>query len=106
MKAGPVLHALKAHAGGAGIAGFDVKLVNTGQHYDERMAGSFLRDLGFPQPDADLGVGSGSHGRQTAQVLEKFEEWLAKNPQDLVLVVGDVNSTLATALASVKAGIP
>src|SRR6185436_3875444 len=106
MKAGPVLHALKAHAGGAGIAGFDVKLVNTGQHYDERMAGSFLRDLGFPQPDADLGVGSASHGKQTAQVLALFEEWLVAHPQELVVVVGDVNSTLAAALAAVKLKIP
>jgi UDP-N-acetylglucosamine 2-epimerase (non-hydrolysing) len=103
MKAGPVLHALREHGGGRS---FDVKLVNTGQHYDERMAGSFLRELGFPAPDADLEVGSGSHGRQTAQVLERFEEWLLANPQDLVIVAGDVNSTLAAALAAVKLGVP
>ncbi len=100
MKAGPVLHALQRRGG------FAVKLVNTGQHYDEKMAGSFLRDLGFPTPDADLGVGSASHGKQTAQVLALFEEWLVANPQELVLVVGDVNSTLAATLAAVKLGIP
>ena len=100
MKAGPVLHALQRHGS------FDVQLVNTGQHYDERMAGSFLRDLGFPKPDADLGVGSGSHGKQTAQVLASFEEWLLAHPQDLVLVVGDVNSTLAATIASVKLQVP
>ncbi|MSR46569.1 MAG: UDP-N-acetylglucosamine 2-epimerase (non-hydrolyzing) [Planctomycetes bacterium] len=100
MKAGPVLHALQAHGG------FSVQLVNTGQHYDEKMAGSFLRDLGFPKPDADLGVGSGSHGRQTAQVLAQFEEWLVAHPQEMVLVVGDVNSTVAATLAAVKLAIP
>ncbi|MBL8842523.1 MAG: UDP-N-acetylglucosamine 2-epimerase (non-hydrolyzing) [Planctomycetes bacterium] len=100
MKAGPVLHALQRHGG------FEVKLVNTGQHYDERMAGSFLRDLGFPKPDADLGVGSASHGKQTAQVLASFEEWLLAHPQDLVLVVGDVNSTIAATLAAVKLHVP
>jgi UDP-N-acetylglucosamine 2-epimerase (non-hydrolysing) len=106
MKAGPVLHALKERRAADGAAAYDVRLVNTGQHYDERMAGSFLRDLGFPAPDADLGVGSGSHGRQTAQVLQSFEEWLAANPQELVLVVGDVNSTVAAALAAVKLATP
>jgi UDP-N-acetylglucosamine 2-epimerase (non-hydrolysing) len=100
MKAGPVLHALVARGG------YAVQLVNTGQHYDEKMAGSFLRDLSFPRPDADLGVGSGSHGRQTAQVLAQFEEWLLAHPQDLVLVVGDVNSTVAATLAAVKLCIP
>jgi UDP-N-acetylglucosamine 2-epimerase (non-hydrolysing) len=110
MKAGPVLHALKARPASPGSpasnCAFDVKLVNTGQHYDERMAGSFLRDLGFPTPDADLEVGSASHGRQTAQVLERMEAWLSANPQDLLIVVGDVNSTLAATLAAVKLKIP
>jgi len=107
MKAAPVLSALQARRDGSGgDPRFDVKLVNTGQHYDERMAGSFLRDLGFPAPDADLEVGSGSHGQQTAQVVERFEAWLAAHPQELVVVVGDVNSTLAAALAAVKLRIP
>jgi UDP-N-acetylglucosamine 2-epimerase (non-hydrolysing) len=100
MKAAPVLHEL------ARRPGYLVRLVNTGQHYDEKMAGSFLRDLGFPSPDADLGVGSGSHGRQTGEVVRLFEEWLERNPQELVVVVGDVNSTVAAALAAVKLGVP
>jgi UDP-N-acetylglucosamine 2-epimerase len=100
MKAAPVLHEL------ARRPGYTVRLVNTGQHYDEKMAGSFLRDLGFPRPDADLGVGSGSHGRQTGEVLRLFEEWLLAHPQELVVVVGDVNSTVAAALAAVKLGVP
>jgi UDP-N-acetylglucosamine 2-epimerase (non-hydrolysing) len=100
MKAAPVLHEL------ARREGYAVRLVNTGQHYDERMAGSFLRDLGFPRPDADLGVGSASHGRQTAEVLRLFEEWLLAHPQELVVVVGDVNSTAAAALAAVKLSVP
>jgi UDP-N-acetylglucosamine 2-epimerase (non-hydrolysing) len=100
MKAAPVLHELGRRGG------YALKLVNTGQHYDERMAGSFLRDLGFPQPDADLGVGSASHGRQTGEVVRLFEEWLLANPQQLVVVVGDVNSTAAAALAAVKIPVP
>jgi UDP-N-acetylglucosamine 2-epimerase (non-hydrolysing) len=100
MKAAPVLHEL------ARRPGYTVRLVNTGQHYDEKMAGSFLRDLGFPRPDADLGVGAGSHGRQTGEVLRLFEEWLLAHPQELVVVVGDVNSTVAAALAAVKLGVP
>jgi len=100
MKAAPVLHEL------ARRPGYVVRLVNTGQHYDERMAGAFLRDLGFPRPDADLGVGSASHGRQTGEVVRLFEEWLLANPQELVVVVGDVNSTAAAALAAIKIPVP
>jgi UDP-N-acetylglucosamine 2-epimerase (non-hydrolysing) len=100
MKAAPVLHEL------ARRGGFAVRLVNTGQHYDESMAGSFLRDLGFPTPDVDLNVGSASHAGQTGDAMRRVEEWLVANPQRLVVVVGDVNSTLAAALAAVKLGIP
>jgi len=100
MKAAPVLHELARRGGCA------VRLVNTGQHYDESMAGSFLRDLGFPTPDVDLNVGSASHAGQTGEAMRRVEEWLVANPQRLVVVVGDVNSTLAAALAAVKLGIP
>ena len=81
---------------------FDVRLVHTGQHYDEKMAGTFFRELGLPNPDATLKVGSGTHAVQTARLLERFDEDLRASRPDLVVVVGDVNSTLACALASAK----
>jgi len=83
-------------------------LVHTGQHYDLEMSGSFFAQFGLPAPDVHLEVGSAAHGAQTARVLERYERWLlAADPRPLAtLVVGDVNSTLACALASVKLGIP
>src|SRR5262245_16392146 len=81
---------------------FDVRLVHTGQHYDDQMAGSFLRELGLPRPDAALNVGSGSHAAQTPRLLERFDDDLRTSRPDLVMVVGDVNSTLACALVAVK----
>lgn len=87
---------------------FDVQFVHTGQHYDDTMSSVFLTELRIPVPDAHLGVGSGTHGLQTARVLEAFEKYLlglAKTPSGVV-VVGDVNSTLAGALAAVKLGVP
>jgi UDP-N-acetylglucosamine 2-epimerase (non-hydrolysing) len=81
---------------------FAVRLVHTGQHYDEQMAGTFLRELGLPEPDAALNVGPGTHAVQTARLLERFENDLRTSQPDLVVVVGDVNSTLACALAAAK----
>lgn len=98
MKAAPIVHALQQ-------AGITPALVHTGQHYDRRMSDSFFEELGLPRPDAYLGVGSDSHARQTARVMIAFEEeCLARSP-DLVVVVGDVNSTLACALVARKLGI-
>jgi len=84
---------------------FDVSLIHSGQHYDYEMSQAFFDDLTMREPDAFLGVGSGAHGEQTAKVLTAFEAWLLEHPVDLVLVVGDVNSTLACALAASKLGI-
>lgn len=89
----------------AGRAGADQVLVHTGQHYDRRMSELFFEQLSIPRPDVNLGVGSGSHAQQTAQIMTRFEEvCLAEKPTHLV-VVGDVNSTLAGALVAVKLGI-
>ena len=80
-------------------------LVHTGQHYDEKMAGRFFRELDIPATDASLEVGSGSHAYQTAEVMRRLEPILEKTDPDVVLVVGDVNSTLAGALTAAKRGI-
>jgi UDP-N-acetylglucosamine 2-epimerase (non-hydrolysing) len=81
-------------------------LVHTGQHYDEMMSSIFLEELGVGEPDHMLGVGSGSHAVQTARVMERVEPVIEQERPDLVLVPGDVNSTLAVTLVAVKMGIP
>jgi len=81
-------------------------LVHTGQHYDESMSGAFLRSLKLPRPDFYLGVGSGGHAPQTARVLARLEAVLKQYPADRLVVVGDVNSTMAAALVGAKLGIP
>ncbi len=84
---------------------FEVKVVHTGQHYDEAMSDSFFADLGLPNPDFHLGVGSASHAAQTAKIMLAFEPIvIAENP-DWVVVVGDVNSTVACALVAAKLGV-
>ncbi len=82
------------------------RIVHTGQHYDEAMSKVFFEDLELPQPDCYLGVGSGSHAQQTAKIMVEFEKVLEQQRPDLVIVVGDVNSTVACSLVSVKMGIP
>jgi UDP-N-acetylglucosamine 2-epimerase (non-hydrolysing) len=82
------------------------QLLHTGQHYDENMSEVFFRELGLPQPDVYLGVGSGSHARQTAQVMMGFERACQDYGPDLVVLVGDVNSTLACSITAAKLWIP
>ena len=80
-------------------------VVHTGQHYDEAMSGSFFRDLGIPAPDINLEVGSGSHAEQTARIIERFEPVLIEQKPDWLVVYGDVNSTMATAIVAAKLGV-
>jgi UDP-N-acetylglucosamine 2-epimerase (non-hydrolysing) len=100
MKVAPIVRAMQRHPG------FAPRLVHTGQHYDASMSKVFFEELGLPEPDLHLGVGSGTHAVQTARILVAFERVLAAERPDLVLVVGDVNSTLACALAAAKLRIP
>ena len=101
MKIAPIMRAFAA--AGSGI---HARLLHTGQHYDADMKLSFFDQLGIPEPDVDLGVGSGSHAQQTAEIMRKFEPELDNWPPDAVLVVGDVNSTIACSLVAVKKGVP
>src|SRR3990172_9313852 len=101
MKTAPIMAEMAKRPGE-----FDQILVHTGQHYDDNMSQVFFGELELPQPDVNLGVGSGSHAWQTAQVMLRFEPVVLDFRPDLVLVVGDVNSTLACALTCAKLGIP
>jgi UDP-N-acetylglucosamine 2-epimerase (non-hydrolysing) len=100
VKMAPLIEALDRR----GVA--DQVVVHTGQHYDRTMSEEILEDLGFPAPDYSLGVGSGSHGEQTGKVLIAFEQILMSTKPAVVVVAGDVNSTLACALAASKLAIP
>jgi len=100
MKLAPVVHAIAA----AGALRY--RIVHTGQHYDEAMTDVFFAELGIPKPDVHLEVGSGSHGAQTARILERYEAHVLADPPNATIVFGDVNSTVACALAAVKLGIP
>jgi len=99
MKIGPVVGALER-------AGVDTRLIHTGQHYDEAMNDRFFADLGLPRPEVNLEVGSGSHAQQTAEIMVRFEPVADRLAPSAVLVVGDVNSTIACALVAAKKGIP
>jgi UDP-N-acetylglucosamine 2-epimerase (non-hydrolysing) len=100
MKVAPVMAAL------AGREGISQALVHTGQHYDANMSEIFFRQLGLPEPDVNLEVGSGSHAVQTAHIMQRFEEAVLAGRPDLVLVYGDVNSTVAAALVCAKLLVP
>jgi len=100
MKIAPVVSELRR------VSEVSHRLVHTGQHYDDKLSGTFFDELGLPEPDLNLQVGSGSHTWQTAEVMKRLEPVLEEFRPDLVFVVGDVNSTLAAALTAVKLGIP
>ena len=100
MKVAPIVAAMNRRA-----KEFRHVLVHTGQHYDSAMSKAFFRDLEIPEPDIDLGVGSGSHAVQTAGVIQAFEPYVIREKPDWVLVVGDVNSTVACALVCAKLGV-
>jgi len=99
MKAAPVLQALSKRPGVVQM------LVHTGQHYDANMSGVFFEQLGMPQPDVNLDVGSGSHARQTAEIMLRIEPVLEEQDPDWLVVYGDVNSTVAASLVAAKLGI-
>ena len=99
MKAAPVIDALRRYQD------VQVMLVHTGQHYDHQMSTLFFQELGMPKPDVDLQVGSGSHGEQTGQIMVRLEPLMKSERPDVVIVFGDVNSTIAAALCAAKLGI-
>lgn len=96
MKIAPIVRAL------GDSPRFETAIVHTGQHYDHKMSGAFFSELGIRKPDYNLGVGSGSHASQTAAVMVRFEEICLRDPPDIVMVVGDVNSTIAAGLVAKK----
>jgi UDP-N-acetylglucosamine 2-epimerase (non-hydrolysing) len=99
MKIAPLMKAFRQKGN------FEILLVHTGQHYDEKMSRLFFEELGIPKPDINLEVGSGSHAFQTAEIMKRFEPVVESFKPDYVLVVGDVNSTIACGLVAVKLGV-
>lgn len=100
MKIAPIVRALRVHGG------FAFKIIHTGQHYDREMNDVFFEELGIPQPDVFMAAGGGSHSQQTAKIMVAFEELCQTDRPDAVLVVGDVNSTLACSIVAKKLNIP
>jgi UDP-N-acetylglucosamine 2-epimerase (non-hydrolysing) len=107
MKVAPIIDAFNEYTAtpGAEVSVQQV-LVHTGQHYDRAMSDLFFEQLGMPRPDINLNIGSGSHGQQTGRIMEAFEKVLLDERPDLVLVVGDVNSTMAATIDAKKLGVP
>lgn len=110
MKIAPIIHALESRktdppaggrkSGGNGV--IEYRLVHTGQHYDKKLSGTFFEELNIPAPDVNLGAGSGTQAEQTAAIMIAFEKELMANPADLVIVVGDVTSTMACSVTAKK----
>jgi UDP-N-acetylglucosamine 2-epimerase (non-hydrolysing) len=105
MKVAPIVDAI-GDMQRAGKERLDLVLVHTGQHYDEKMSKTFFKDLGIPEPTINLEVGSGSHAVQTAEIMKRFEPVLLQERPDAVVVVGDVNSTIACSLVAAKVTYP
>ena len=101
IKVAPILRSINTHNRGQS-APIEHMLIHTGQHYDYELSQAFFVDLDLPKPDYNLGIGSGSHGQQTGEMLKQIEQVLLKEKPPLVLVYGDTNSTLAAALAAIK----
>jgi UDP-N-acetylglucosamine 2-epimerase (non-hydrolysing) len=100
MKIAPIIDAIKEHSATGSTISY--RLVHTGQHYDKKMSHDFFEQLGIPEPDANLEAGGGTQAEQTANIMVRFEKELLENPADLVLVVGDVTSTMACAIVAKK----
>lgn len=105
MKVAPLIRAIREGRGAHGPVNMEYRLIHTGQHYDAQMSQVFFDELGIPSPDVSLNVGSGSHAAQTAAVMQRFEPVCLEYKPDWVVVVGDVNSTVACALVAAKLGI-
>lgn len=104
MKIAPIIRAFEARKAAGGTLHY--RLIHTGQHYDPRMSGEFFRQLGIPEPDVNLEVGSGTQAEQTGAIMSRYERLLLDAPSSLCLVVGDVTSTMACAIAAQKLRIP
>src|SRR4051812_12474031 len=104
MKIAPIIRAIhrRQKDGGSNLR---VRLIHTGQHYDQRMSGDFFSQLGIPDPDVNLEVGSGTQAEQTAAIMVRYEALLRSERSDLCVVVGDVTSTMAAAIVAQKSGV-
>jgi UDP-N-acetylglucosamine 2-epimerase len=106
MKVAPLIRAIEKHNASSNGNSIQPLLVHTGQHYDYNMSKIFFENLGLPEPDIHLGIGSGTQAWQTGEIMIEFEKFLLREKADLVIVVGDTNSTLAASLAVAKLHIP
>ena len=106
MKIAAIVHAIKRYNEGLRVTGYglpvEYRLVHTGQHYDKNMSDTFFEELGIPAPDVNLGCGGGTQAEQTAAIMIAFEKYLIEHPTDVVLVVGDVTSTMACSIVAKK----